>query len=877
MELTEKTRIYLPKTIRWDREELAVFIDPEFPHWIGTDRRGAQIIEWIQEGMTFGQIVRHYAQQHGAETGKAWLHANDFIAALLRCEFAAMAPLVRSPYLGRALYARPTGLKELWFHTNNICNLSCSHCLVSSAPWVQDWGLPTDVFLNLVDEGVSLGVDRFYFTGGEPFMRKDIIELIRHVTETRGCELIILTNATLLKGEKADQVRILNRQKLRFQVSIDGATPETNDPIRGKGSFQAAVDGLRFLTSLGFPTSVTTAVTGSNVKDLLGITRLAARLGVKTQHLMWLHKRGRMVGQEEAAVSAAAAVSTNSNGSNGSTAGIRAFAAQTELGFPENSQLIEAVRKVKAQADELGVAIDNIESIKQRINSRPGVKYDLGNACWDSLCVYSDGKVYPSAAMANFKPLTLGSLKETPSLREIWERSPVAEAFRQASVTRKIHLADDPLRYLTGGGDLEHSFFFNLDGESRSFSIAPQKILEILSGPDPYYPVYQAMIQDAMWDLVKTKREAVNRRSGYDAPRILHAMGAGAIHCATDDLAVSGEIDVRTLHSNCVLAFDVDKPRRLVREFYGKAAETPQAELCCPTTFDDSVIAHIPKDVIDRFYGCGSPVTSAGLKPGETFLDLGSGAGIDVFIAAKFVGPAGKAIGVDMTDQMLKVADENRPIVAKNLGYDVVEFRKGFLESVPAPSKTVDLVTSNCVVNLSPDKPKVFSEIWRILKDNGRVVIADIVSDRPVPAHLKVNPRLWGECTVGALTQEEFLAQLQEAGFYGLSILKKVYWKSIDGYDFYSVTVSGYKFEKTAGCQFIGQKAVYLGPMKSVMDEEGHLFPRDVEVEVCTDTAAKLSHPPYAGSFVVLQPDAKRVEMTAAMQKGRNDCGPGCC
>jgi len=203
---------------------------------------------------------------------------------------------------------------------------------------------------------------------------------------------------------------------------------------------------------------------------------------------------------------------------------------------------------------------------------------------------------------------------------------------------------------------------------------------------------------------------------------------------------------------------------------------------------------------------------------------------------------------------------------------------------VPVESKTVNLITSNCVINLSPDKPKVFAEIWRILKDHGRTVIADIVSEKRVPAHLKVNPQLWGECIVGALTQGEFLAQLQEAGFYGISILKKSYWKTVEGFDFYSVTVSGYKFEKTAGCRFVGQKAIYLGPMKAVVDEEGHLFPRDVPVEVCTDTAAKLAHPPYAGSFLVIgstsdpaRPELVEGQRDLTVNTSAAGCGPGCC
>src|SRR5207247_8799518 len=122
-----------------------------------------------------------------------------------------------------------------------------------------------------------------------------------------------------------------------------------------------------------------------------------------------------------------------------------------------------------------------------------------------------------------------------------------------------------------------------------------------------------------------------------------------------------------------------------------------------------------------------------------------SGAGIDVFIAARKVGAAGRAIGVDMTDPMLGVAGESRPKVAAALGYDVVEFRKGYLEEVPLEDGSADLVTSNCVINLSPDKKKVFREMWRVLKDHGRVVVSEIVADGPLPPALKVKRDLWGE------------------------------------------------------------------------------------------------------------------------------------
>ncbi len=236
-------------------------------------------------------------------------------------------------------------------------------------------------------------------------------------------------------------------------------------------------------------------------------------------------------------------------------------------------------------------------------------------------------------------------------------------------------------------------------------------------------------------------------------------------------------------------------------------------------------------------------------------VDLGAGAGIDCFIAAKEVGPNGKIYGIDMTDEMLKVANENKHLVARNLGYDIVEFRKGFLEDIPVDDNTVDLITSNCVINLSPDKKKVFGEMWRILKDHGRIVISDIVSQEEVPPYLRINKQLWGECISGALTEGEFMAYLEQAGFYGLQTLSKVFWKEVEGYSFYSVTLRGYKFEKKEGCVYVGQKAIYHGPYKAITDEEGHLFPRNEPVEVCTDTAAKLSNQPYAGQFTILNSD----------------------
>jgi ubiquinone/menaquinone biosynthesis C-methylase UbiE len=560
---------------------------------------------------------------------------------------------------------------------------------------------------------------------------------------------------------------------------------------------------------------------------------LAKKLGAKSIHLMWMHMRGRAKKEN---------LTTH-------------FHGYPEISNFKFKELLEIVREVKRVSDGAGIIFDNYESLKMRVNGRAGVKYDLGNACWDTLCLYSDGCIYPSASFAGYKSLNMGNTLNIP-LRAIWLNNKIARDFRSATVIKKQGLVKDPFRFMTGGGDIEHSFFFSTMKNGRG---------NIL-GEDPYYRIYTELVMDIMKELAKRGRESFNKRSGYNAPIIYHAMGENTVVCGVD----TGY--VRTLHSNCVLSFDVEKPYRVVQEFYGKAADEPKADLCCPVKYDDEDVRHIPEEVLERFYGCGSPITMADISADECVLDLGSGGGIDCFIAAKKVGKMGKVIGVDMTEKMLEIANKNKVLVADNLGYNIVEFRKGFLERLPVEDKSIDLITSNCVINLSPDKKAVFSEMWRVLKDNGRIVVSDIVSENEIPTHLKVNEQLWGECMGGALTEDEFLSYLEQVGFYGVEVLKKTYWKDIEGYKFYSVTVRGYKFEKKEGCVYRGQKAIYLGPFKAVMDEEGHLFPRDEAVDVCTDTSAKLKNAPYNQFFNVIEPDGEVTEF-----KGCEPGGGKCC
>ena len=816
-----------------------IAFDPSSPNWVASDDRGVRLLGQFDGRTPFADVVKHYAASSGLDATRAWLHVETFARDAVRRGFLSTNGAAPAPYLGRDAYLQTDRLQELWVQVNDFCNLACAHCLVSSGP-SRDQGLSTQRILDAIDQGVELGVTRIFFTGGEPLARPDILELCAHVVERHHQELVVLTNGTLFKGDRLTRMtelavsgELASDPALRVQISLDGSRAEVNDPIRGDGSFERIVDGIRTAVEAGLAPTLTATILKHNIDDLDGIVRLAADLGVRNVHLLWPHRRGRVL-----------------EGPFGD--------------LPPAEAILAAVRRARVLAREVGVSIDNVEELRLRFDGTPGIKNDLAGAGWNSLCVYTDGRIYPSASMAGVPELVCGDLA-TESLEVIWKESTVSRDLRSASVEKKPLCRSCELKFLCGGGDLEHGYWTTAtDGGGTRGSFLAH---------DPYCELYRGLADDALSDLARDGQATVQPQSGFDRPVVFRGMGEYTLH---DDAATGADPAlVRTTHSACVLSEEVmERSRLTVREFYGGAAEVPDVELCCPVQPDAEDLTHIPKEVVERFYGCGSPVTAAALTEGESMVDLGSGAGIDCFIAAKKVGETGHVYGIDMTDQMLQVARECQPKVAGALGYDSVEFCRGYLEEIPLDDAIADVVTSNCVINLSPDKPRVLREIWRVLKDHGRLVVADIVSDREVPPRMRADGRLWGECISGALTEEAFLSALERSGFYGVSILKKTFWREVEGCTFSSVTVRGYKFAKKAGCQFVGQYAIYLGPLKAAVDEEGHLFPRGTPVEVCTDTASKLSNPPYAGSFVLVEGPTSARDVTASDD---SDCGPGCC
>ena len=209
-----------------------------------------------------------------------------------------------------------------------------------------------------------------------------------------------------------------------------------------------------------------------------------------------------------------------------------------------------------------------------------------------------------------------------------------------------------------------------------------------------------------------------------------------------------------------------------VREHYAERIKNSASccgDNCCNTEsslYPVDLLATVPADVSSTSYGCGDPITLASLKPGETVLDLGSGAGLDCLLAAQKVGKTGRVIGVDMTPEMIERARAN----AKRVNATNVEFRQGYLEDLPVDSGTVNVIISNCVINLSPDKTKVFTEAFRVLKPGGKLAVSDIVTDGPLPEPVKQSLSAWAGCVAGAVEAKDYIGMMEAVGFTDISI-----------------------------------------------------------------------------------------------------------
>ncbi len=329
-----------------------------------------------------------------------------------------------------------------------------------------------------------------------------------------------------------------------------------------------------------------------------------------------------------------------------------------------------------------------------------------------------------------------------------------------------------------------------------------------------------------------------------------------------------------------------------VRERYSAVANEADPSLCCAVQYDPKYLEVLPKELIEKDYGCGNPTLYC--RTDQVVLDLGSGGGKACYVLSQKVGPEGRVIGVDMNDSMLALARKYKTEIERRIGYANVEFRKGRIQDLrlnlekvdawlrehPVKSaadlaaleaysaeisaseplvedESVDVLVSNCVLNLvRPEhKSKLFVEMYRVLRNGGRAVISDIVSDESVPEALRRDPELWSGCISGAFREDQFLAAFEAAGFHGVEVLKldAKPWQTIEGIEFRSMTVSAYR-GKIGPCYEYNQAVVYKGPFSAVHDDDGHRYPRGVRVAVCDKTFRLLQREPYAERFHAIEP-----------------------
>jgi SAM-dependent methyltransferase len=247
--------------------------------------------------------------------------------------------------------------------------------------------------------------------------------------------------------------------------------------------------------------------------------------------------------------------------------------------------------------------------------------------------------------------------------------------------------------------------------------------------------------------------------TGKEERVVLEVINSSTEPCCGNSASGAGEVESESI-------------RDYVQEYYAQRAATSTS--CCsdgsnPQFYETKLLENLPADVAGFSLGCGDPITLAQLQPGEVVLDLGSGGGLDCFLSSKQVGDEGYVIGIDMTPEMLERARK----AASEMGVKNVEFRQGYLENLPVEDSSVDVIISNCVINLSPDKPQVFAEMLRTLKPGGRVSVSDIVTSGEIPAALRNNMQAWGACVAGALDMDDYVAAMEGVGFTEVNLVAK--------------------------------------------------------------------------------------------------------
>ncbi len=731
---------------RVEHEGRTIYIQPETPDWLVPTDYGDQLLQALAGAESLADAVRNLQNTSPHAALETPRNEHHLLLELDRLRQTLKINRQKG-YAGRGKELTLERLKECWFHLTDRCNLSCRHCLFASSP-AKSLTLPHAQLDSGTRQALELGCQLFYFTGGEPFLYPDFFPwLALFLSENTQVHAAILTNGMLL-AKNINMLQGLDR--LHLQVSLDGLE-QAHDSLRGKDSYQQLLANLTALQQSGIPFTLSIAISRANVTDLAALVDLAAGIGAASIHLLYHFIRGK--GSREQ--------------------------------FVPPAEIFSHLKQAWQRAEQCGLPIDNIETIRAQIFSTPGTRHDLSNSGWESLAIGPDSKIYPSPALVGLAETACGDLAQ--GLATVWRTSPVLTTLRNASLLDSPSYKDNPLKFIIGGGDTDHSFLTG--GE--------------WVGHDPYIELYDKIALH----LISKQVEAPQGQSrGATTLR----MGDVRHDCPAQEAAGR---NVTLTHCNCLISLASGHGHAQVREFYGQAAISANEDIVNPLAPAQGLAVFIPEDSRKRSYGCGSPVTDAAPQPGETLVDLGSGSGVECFMAAAAVGAQGQVFGIDMTDEMLHLATNSKKEVTARLGYDNVEFRKGFLEHIPLDADCADIVISNCVINLSPDKRQTYREIFRVLKPGGRMVISDIITDTPIPPSIKNNALYRGECLGGAMQQEELMAMLTAAGFVAIRLVKRFPYRQVEGMNFFSLTYQAQRPEKEErqGTEDVGRSSAIPG------------------------------------------------------------------
>jgi radical SAM protein with 4Fe4S-binding SPASM domain len=491
--------LYSPQMVQQQKDKIFLMIDPAAPNWASVNSLGSQILRNCDGRHTLREIAREFSSIPSGQVA-------DFMRQAAKAGFIATSPDLKPAYGGRSKAIAPDRLEELWISTNNECPLRCRHCLVNGGV-EQSAPMSTLEIKGLVDQAVKLGAHRTYFTGGEPFLRKALVQLIDYVTQRM--QLVVLTSGVLVTPEMAARMKAHSHNNLLVQISLEGPEAATNDAIRGRGSFARAVNGIKTLAAAGLRPIVTTTLTQLNYREAAETTRFLAALGVEDHHILWLHGRGRM----------------RQN--------------LSDLILPGQT-VAKVMEELRGAAGGAGITVDNLETMAVRARGRRGRKNDLCNSGYGMLSVNTDGHVYPCAALSGAEGFDCGSLKEI-SLKEIWMNSAVTQWIRENSVQKRVGCSSCYLKFFCGGGCFAQSYF---DYEIKQGS-------GCIMAADPYCEAYKIMITAAIWEAAMP----LPGERDENGPKLYRAMGEQLAACAAGgEKVLDGAFDVGTYHCSCVLA-----------------------------------------------------------------------------------------------------------------------------------------------------------------------------------------------------------------------------------------------------------------------------------------------------------------------------------